>query len=240
MQILSRVQFGSLEHLLPIIVALILCWFLFYLIKTQSDHLKFKVFKGLGIFVSGFMAIFHLYKIGQGSYSLQTDLPLFLCSFMALFIFIFTFTRRFLLFEILFFWTIIGTSQGVITPDIEIGFPSYDYIRYWIVHLGLLTIIAYAIVVLKMRPKFKSVFKSFVVLQVYVLIIMVINYLLDANYSYLNNKPLSGSVLDLLGDWPNYVIVVQLALLPLFLLIYLPFFWSNKYYKTKNNNNNIY
>lgn len=159
---------------------------------------------------------------------------------MALFIFIFTFTRRFLLFEILFFWTIVGTSQGVITPDIEVGFPSYDYIRYCIVHLGLLTIIAYAIVVLKMRPKFKSVFKSFVVLQVYVLIIMVINYLLDANYSYLNNKPLSGSVLDLLGDWPNYVIVVQLALLPLFLLIYLPFFWSNKYYKTKNNNNNIY
>ena len=240
MQILSRVQFGSLEHLLPIVVAVILCWFLFYQIKTQSDHLKFKVFKSLGIFVSAFMAIFHLYKIGQGGYSLQTDLPLFLCSFMALFIFIFTLTRRFLLFEILFFWTIVGTSQGVITPDIEVGFPSYDYVRYWIVHLGLLTIIAYAIVVLKMRPKFKSVFKSFVVLQVYVLIIMVINYLLDANYSYLNNKPLSGSVLDLLGDWPNYVIVVQLALLPLFLLIYLPFFWSNKYYKTKNNNNNIY
>ena len=228
MQILSRVQFGSLEHLLPISVAVILCWFLFYLIKTQSDHLKFKVFKGLGIFVSGFMAIFHLYKIGQGGYSLQTDLPLFLCSFMALFIFIFTFTRRFLLFEILFFWTIIGTSQGVITPDIEVGFPSYDYIRYWIVHLGLLTIIAYAIVVLKMRPKFKSVFKSFFALQIYVLIMVAINYMLTANYFYLNKKPQSASLLDYFGEWPMYLIVVQLIIIPYFLIIYLPFFLIQK------------
>ncbi|WP_290698864.1 hypothetical protein [Lacinutrix sp.] len=39
------------------------------------------------------------------------------------------------------FWIIAGTSQAVITPDISIGFPSFDYFRYWIAHLGLLIII---------------------------------------------------------------------------------------------------
>ena len=155
---------------------------------------------------------------------MQTDLPLFLCSFMALFVVVFTISKKYWLFEILLFWIIIGTSQGVITPDIVLGFPSFDYIRYWVVHLGLLTIIAYAIVILKMKPTLKSVFKSFLVLQIYVVLIIGINYAFGTNYSYLNYKPVSGSLLDYFGDWPNYVIVAQLIIIPAFLLIYLPFY----------------
>lgn len=233
MQSIYRVQFGSLEHLLPISVAIVLCLALFQFVNKKEDPLKYKVFNALGLIVSGFMVAFHLYQISIGGYSLQTDLPLYLCSFMALFIFIFTVTRRLLFFEILLFWIILGTTQGVITPDIEIGFPSFDYFRYWVVHLGLLVIIAYAIFILKMKPTLKSVFKSFLVLQVYIVLTFGVNYILDANYSYLNYKPISGSVLDYLGDWPTYIITAQLIFIPAFLLIYLPFFWSNKYYKTK-------
>ncbi|MGB6267526.1 MAG: TIGR02206 family membrane protein, partial [Olleya sp.] len=215
--------FGSLEHVLPIILAIGFCVLLFWYVKSKSEKTKRLVFIYLGFFVSGFIAVFHLYQIGFGTYNIKTDLPLFLCSFMALFIFVFTSTQKYLLFEILLFWIIIGTSQGVITPDITLGFPSFDYFRYWVVHLGLLTIIAYAIAVLKMKPTIKSVFKSFLVLQVYILIMISINYVFDTNYAYLNSKPISGSVLDYLGDWPNYVINIQLLLVPSFLLIYLPF-----------------
>jgi hypothetical integral membrane protein (TIGR02206 family) len=130
------------------------------------------------------------------------------------------------MFEILVFWVIAGTLQGVITPDIADGFPSLDYMRYWIVHLGLLTVIFYTIFVFKMRPKFKSIFKSFLALQVYVVLMIVINYFLDANYFYLNRKPESASVLDYFGEWPYYIIVAQLVIIPLFLLIYLPFYIS--------------
>ena len=79
-----------------------------------------------------------------------------------------------------------------------------------------------------MKPKLKSVFKSFLVLQLYMIVLMVVNYLLEANYSYLNEKPISGSVLDYLGDWPYYIIKVQLLLVPAFMLIYLPFFFLKK------------
>tara|TARA_R100001377_G_scaffold84046_1_gene66761 strand:- start:106 stop:522 length:417 start_codon:yes stop_codon:yes gene_type:complete len=128
------------------------------------------------------------------------------------------------MYEILLFWIISGTLQGVVTPDIAIGFPSLDYFRYWIVHLGLLTIIFYATLVLKMRPTLKSVFKSFLSLQVYAVILVGINYVLDANYSYLNRKPESASALDYFGDWPNYLLVMEAILIPFFLLIYLPFY----------------
>jgi len=132
------------------------------------------------------------------------------------------------MFEILVFWIIGGTLQAVITPDISVGFPSFDFFRYWTVHLGLLVIIFYAIFVFKMKPTFKSIFKSFLALQVYVVIMILINYLLKANYFYLNEKPKSASLLDYFGEWPYYIIVAQLIVLPLFFLIYLPFYFSGK------------
>jgi len=75
-----------------------------------------------------------------------------------------------------------------------------------------------------MRPTFKSIFKSVLALQVYVVMMVAINALLEANYFYLNEKPKSASVLDYFGDWPYYIIVTQLILVPYFLVIYLPFY----------------
>lgn len=82
-----------------------------------------------------------------------------------------------------------------------------------------------------MRPKFKSVFKSFVALQIYVVLIMLTNDVLDANYFYLNEKPESASLLDYFGEWPLYIVVVQLLAIPYFLLIYSSFFWFQKRFK---------
>lgn len=139
------------------------------------------------------------------------------------------------MYEILLFWIIAGTSQGVITPDIAEGFPRFDYFRYWVVHLGLLTIIFYATFVFGMRPTIKSVFKSFLTLLVYVVSMVIINWLLDANYFYLNEKPKSASILDFLGEWPVYIIVGQLILIPYFMMIYLPFYFINRKAQILNN-----
>ena len=222
--VLKRVTIGSLEHVLPIGIAVLLAYLLIQFNKQTSNYKnKRLVFNGLAVFVSLSVLSFHMYHILFESYDIKTDLPLYLCSLIALVIPVFSYYRKYWMFEILVFWIIAGTLQGVITPDIAIGFPSFDYFRYWIVHLGLLTIIFYAIFVFKMRPKFKSVFVSFFALQCYVLFIIVINFLLDANYFYLNEKPKSASLLDYFGDWPYYIIIAQLLIIPLFLMVYLGF-----------------
>lgn len=221
----ERVTIGSMQHVLPILVAILVFSFIIWFANRKlNSSQQVKLFQFLGYFVSLTIVVFHTYKISQGNYSYSKDLPLYLCSFLALIIPIFTNYRKYWMFEILLFWIIAGTTQGVLTPDISVGYPSLDYFRYWIVHLGLLGIIMYAIFVFKMRPGFKSVFKSIIALQVYALLVFCLNTALNANYSYLNNKPKSASVLDYFGEWPYYIVVVQLLLIPLFLLIYLPFY----------------
>jgi hypothetical integral membrane protein (TIGR02206 family) len=220
----QRVTIGSFEHVLPIVIA-ILCSIvgIRYAQQASNQKTKTRLFNGLAVLVSLTVLSFHVYHICFESYDIKTDLPLYLCSLIALFIPVFSYYKRYWMFEILVFWIIAGTLQGVLTPDIAVGFPSFDYFRYWMVHLGLLSIIFYAIFVFEMRPRFKSVFISFFALQLYVVLIVVINTLLDANYFYLNEKPKSASLLDYFGEWPYYIITTQFIIIPLFIIIYLGF-----------------
>ena len=225
----NRVEIGSLQQLTPILIAVIFSFLLFrYSKKNLNRKEQEGILHSLAIFISLTVISFHIYKIGQGGYNLQTDLPLYLCSLLGLIIPIFTYYKRNWMYEILLFWIIAGTTQAIVTPDIPFGFPSFEFFRYWIVHLGLVVVILYATMVLKYRPTLKSVFKSILALQVYVIFMVIVNYVLDANYFYLNSKPESASILDYFGEWPLYIIVGQLILIPYFLLIYLPFHLSKK------------
>ena len=225
----NKVTIGSFQHIFPILFAIAFTIFIVKFSNRSFDVLqKQKTVHYLGWFVSVVVISFHLYRMLFDNYNFKTDLPLYLCSLMALMIPIFTYYRKFWMFEILVFWIIGGTLQAVITPDITDGFPSFDYFRYWIVHLGLLTIVFYFIFVFQMKPTLRSVFKSFLALQVYLALMMLLNYVLDANYFYLNEKPKSASLLDYFGEWPYYILVGQLIIIPLFLLIYLPFYLSER------------
>ncbi|WP_189360214.1 YwaF family protein [Algibacter mikhailovii] len=220
-----RVVFGSVEHLVPILLFVLFGVYLIrYAKRKWAPKKQWKVLNGLACLISAVLILFHLNKMLFGTYSFTTDLPLYLCSLLGLIIPVFTYYKKYWMYELLLFWIIGGTLQGVLTPDIQEGFPSFDYFRYWTVHLGLLIIIFYATFVFDYRPKLKSVFKSFFAFQVYILMMVIINSVMNANYFYLNEKPVSASLLDYFGEWPMYVLVVQIIIIPYFLLIYLPFF----------------
>ena len=158
----NSVVIGSFQHIFPIIVAIVFSvLFIRYSQKNFTQKQKEKAIHYFGWFISLTVISFHVYRMVFDNYNFKADLPFYLCSLMALLMPIFTYYRKYWMFEILVFWIIGGTLQAIITPDITDGFPSFDYFRYWIAHLGLLIVIFYFIFVLKMKPKLKSVFKSF-------------------------------------------------------------------------------
>ena len=127
------------------------------------------------------------------------------------------------LFGVLYFWVLAGTTQAILTPDIEMGFPSYEYIRYWILHLLLVFLIIYSLIIFKFRPQKKDLWLAVLWAQVYLVCTLPINWWLDANYGYTMHKPSVGSIADYMGEWPWYILTGELIMLIFFLLLYLPF-----------------
>jgi len=199
----------------------------FALIKyasKSSQKNQIKIGNYIAYFISAIVLIWTIYKLTSKHFDIAQDLPFQLCYFIALLMPLFTRTRKQLLYDILLFWVFAGTFQAILTPEVKNGFPHIHFIYYWTVHYGLIIMMLYATLIYKMRPSLKSVLISFIAIQGYLIFALFINKLTGGNYLYLNLKPSTLSILDYLGDWPYYILMVELLLIPYFLIIYLPFY----------------
>lgn len=200
----------------------LICW-----AKKQSKQTQFLTGNIIASSISLTVIFGSILNIYKQDFNYQEDLPLHLCSFLALVIPILSFTRKYIYYEIFFFLILAGTLQSLITPS-DYNFLNFTFFRYWFVHSGLVLFMLYATFIYKMRPTIKSVFKSFVGMQFYMILMFIINYLLGSNYFYTNRKPDATTLLDVFGEWPQYIFVVELIVIPFFLLIYFPFYLTRK------------
>jgi hypothetical integral membrane protein (TIGR02206 family) len=123
----------------------------------------------------------------------------------------------------LVYWILLGTFIALLTPHLINGFPNFTYFKYWIVHGGLVIFMVYVSVVQGWSPGKGSVWTSFLFLQGYILLALLLNYLLGANYVYLLEKPPTTSPLNVLGPWPWYLLSVEALALVAFWGLYLMF-----------------
>ena len=215
------------QHILISAIVIVFGTILIYWAKKQSEQIQFLTGNIIASSISLTVIFGSILNIYKQDFNYQEDLPLHLCSFLALVIPVLSFTRKYIYYEILFFLILAGTLQSLITPS-EYNFLNFTFFRYWFVHSGLVIFMLYATFIYKMRPTLKSVFKSFIGMQVYMIIMFIINYMLGSNYFYTNRKPNATTLLDVFGEWPQYIFVVELIVIPFFLLIYLPFYLTRK------------
>ena len=217
----------TFQHVAVILFLIVFGIVLIKWAKKQSQKTQIFVGNIFTIAISLSVIIGVSLKIYTGNFDYQVDLPLHLCSFMALIIPIVSLTRKYLYYEVLFFLVLTGTFQSLVTPT-EYNFMNFPFFRYWLVHAGLVIFMLYATFIYKMRPTFKSVIRSFIGMQVYMVLMFIVNSILGSNYFYTNRKPEAATMLDLFGEWPYYVIAIKLIVIPYFLLIYLPFYFTRK------------
>ena len=217
----------SEQHILISAIVITLGTILIYWAKKQSEQIQILTGNIIASSISLTVIFGSILNIYKPDFNYQEDLPLHLCSFLALIIPVLSFTRKYIYYEILFFLILAGTLQSLITPS-EYNFLNFTFFRYWFVHSGLVIFMLYATFIYKMRPTLKSVFKSFIGMQAYMIIMFIINYMLGSNYFYTNRKPNATTLLDVFGEWPQYIFVVELIVIPFFLLIYLPFYLTRK------------
>ena len=225
------IMFG-IQHFLTLLFFLVVGIVLIKWAKKLPEERRYRVLHHIAIGLSLTVLLWTGLNILLRGFLIEEDLPLHLCNIMALLLPIFTYTRRKLYFQILFFWILAGTSHALITPTLDSGLPNYTYFKYWIVHAGLIIFVFYGVIVLKIKPTWRSIFIAFLALQIYIVAMFAVNAIAGSNYFYTQGKPDVPSALDYLGEYPHYIWIVELIMIPYFMLFYLPFYLSKKKVKS--------
>ena len=164
--------------------------------------------------------------LSLGRYDYHIDLPLFLCDISALILPFVLYSRNRKWLGILYFWTMAGTLQALLTPELKEGFPSPEFFRYFTMHGGIVIALLYSVIVFRIRITWRDLINAVLYAQVYLVCIHVINQILDSNYGYTIQKPIGPTILDYFGPWPWYILAGEGLMVILFLLLLLPFLFS--------------
>lgn len=214
----------SREHIITLaVLALIDAMFVIWFVKfkdTKAVNSFRKVLAGILIFNELYYVI---WSILTGDWSMEYSLPIQLCEAVAFASAIMLLLNHYYLFEIVYFLGLGGGLQALITPDLYYPFPHSRFFSFFLGHDAVFIAIFYMLAVKGFKPSIRSIIKTLIFTNIYMVFICIINFLTGGNYLFLRNKPQNGSLLDFLGPWPWYILSLEGIGLLIFIALYLPF-----------------
>ncbi len=175
---------------------------------------------------------FATYPLGQAAWlsldaqkSLDNHVPLHLCDIASITAGFALLTRRPLLCALTYFWGMAATFQGLLTPNIAVGFPHLPFLMFFVHHFAIVAAALYIPVVLGWRPRspiWKSPVEVFLWSVVYLAVALTANSLLGTNFGFVSRPPDNPSLIDHLGAWPWYLLWMAAIAMALYFLLALP------------------
>ena len=148
--------------------------------------------------------------------------PLHLCDVAAVAGFFALVFKNRLCAEITYFFGLAATLQALFTPSTCYNFPSFSFFAFFQLHSIVVIVAIYLPLVLNWRPRKGAVIRVWICGLIYVLIAGTFDWITGANYGFFRYKA-EGSLMDVLHDWPFYIIEMTLLALIFFLILALPF-----------------
>jgi hypothetical integral membrane protein (TIGR02206 family) len=142
-----------------------------------------------------------------GDYDVGTSLPLQLCDLAWVAAIVALWTRHPAATALVYYWGLTLTVQGIATPSLEQAFPDPRYFMFWGMHFLTVWAAVYLTFGLGVPVTWRGYRFAVVVTSVWAATVMTFNAVTGTNYGYLNRKPAVGTLLDLFGPWPGYVVV---------------------------------
>ncbi len=169
-------------------------------------------------------AAWHLWNWGVGQWTVQTMLPLHLCSVMVFASAAMLVTRNYAIYELLYFLGIGAATQALLTPDLgRYGFPHFRFFQTFISHGLIVSAAIYMTLVEGYRPYWRSLLRVAALGNLYMVVIFGLNLLIGSNYLFIARKPDTPSLIDVLGPWPWYILSLEAIAVVLCLMLYAPF-----------------
>ena len=159
----------------------------------------------LGVFLLSLELVRHYHLVDLSLWSVSESLPIHLCGISRILAGIMLIKPNKMGFQFLALIGSPGALHALLTPQLNHGRTDFMVFEYYASHTGIiLTPIIFA-VALGYRIQDKSWMDAFILLQFLLVFVGLSNYILDANYMYLAERPLVKNPM-IVGDWPWYIL----------------------------------
>lgn len=219
----GRFEAYGVSHLAALVVALLGLWPAVVLgRRTRAAGTDVASSRAFAVLIACVTIAMQVVDFLPGNYNRYSTWPLQLCDFAWLAAVWALWTRHWLPVALTYFWGLVLTTQAMLTPALAADFPHPKYFGFWLMHQLIVWAAVYLVWGLGERPRWRSYRATVLVTAVWAVAVFSVNSALGTNYGFLNRKPATASVLDLLGPWPWYVVVEIAILLAVWALMTWP------------------
>jgi hypothetical integral membrane protein (TIGR02206 family) len=168
------------------------------------------------------------YVLVNHAWSVGASLPVQLCDVGGFVAAAALLWRQLLLVEIAYFWGLGGTLQALLTPDLRDHFPSFPYLQFYVTHDLVIVAALFLVIGLGLQPRAAAVRRIFLLTVAFAALVGLIDLATGGNYMYLRQVPASGSLLNLMGPWPWYIVAGAVLTLVVLAILDAPFRLSSR------------
>lgn len=123
-------------------------------------------------------------------------------------------------FDVLFYWGLILVPQAIITPGIyRYGFPHLRFFQILWIHFLVIYTVFYLLIIKKRKLSPFNLKRVLIITHFYGIFIFIINRIFDTNYMFIGKKASVPSLIQYLGPWPYYIVILDVILITLFVII---------------------
>ncbi|MEJ0042764.1 MAG: TIGR02206 family membrane protein [Rhizomicrobium sp.] len=131
-------------------------------------------------------------------------------------------------FELAYFWALAGTTQGLVTPDVNYAFPEAQFVVFLLGHGAIVAAVLYLVFGSGLRPVPASIPRVVAWTFGYAAAAAAADWLLGVNYGFFRAKPGHATVFDLMPAWPWYIPeAIALGILAT-LVLYIPWYIADR------------
>jgi hypothetical integral membrane protein (TIGR02206 family) len=123
-------------------------------------------------------------------------------------------------FSLTYYWGLVLSTQALVTPALTgPDFPSVNFLAFFALHVFVVWAAIFLAWGLGLRPNWPSYGLTVAVTAGWAGAMLVLNSVFGTNYGFVSAKPATGSLLDLLGPWPWYLLPESALILAVWALM---------------------
>lgn len=222
-------------HLFALSVIAVIIVFLIWGWRDPDDEAKRRARLALAGIILVVESSWHVWNVIHDTWNMQRHLPLHSCSVGIWLCIPLLLTRNYRLYEVLYFMGIAGALQALLTPAVgPYGLPHFWPVQSLASHGLLVITLVYMTTIEGFRPTWMSIWRTLLIVNIYMFAVTGVNYLIGSNYMYTMHKPATASLFDVMGPWPWYLVAAEFLAVIFFSVLYLPFALADRRPASRN------